>query len=327
MKLKREDPRLKQALSEWAGIAPSLGMDVDSFTAKVIWQKNEPARNHIVVRLKGPSRNLVLKRVFTAPEDARLPDAINAQRHAFERLASHPFAHAPEVLFSSDDGMIVVMEDVPGKTLNDHLDAGRPHRQMLSRAGRWLAAFHRSDATEQRTYQPRFMVAHVDRMRDGVATGRIKIAEVDLFLNCCSQIHQIAKYAADQSTVSAVKHGDFNLRNILMGPGGETGLDFKPITTAPVAFDVSRILMDYAELFQPTLLPPSGALLSDDTLSAFFEGYDIVGRDDPAVRFVPFVQLLNDWRLIPVDPSQRSWRQAARMKTIKMLARYAFKAN
>lgn len=82
--------------------------------------------------------------------------------------------------------------------------------------------------------------------------------------------------------------------------------------------------MDYAELFQPMEGLPTGQVLTDATLEAFFAGYSLVGRDDPAVCFLPFVQLLNDWRLIPVDPGRRSWRQAARYQAITELARTGF---
>ena len=323
MELLDTDDRLTQALGEWDDIAPTLGFDRGTFKSKLIWQKDEAKRSHIVVRLRGP-RSLILKRVFTAPDNAPLFAAISAQRDAHARLASNARAHAPEVLFASADGTCVVMAEAAGKTLEYHLTAGRSHEKMLRRTGGWLTAFHTSGVTETRTYQPRFMVGHAARMCQGVADGTIKVALPDLFMACCEKIPEIAESATDRQTVSAAKHGDFNLRNILLGPDGETGIDFKPASTAPVGFDIARLLMDYAELFQPDDDIPVGGLLSDATLDAFFAGYDCVGRDDPAVAFLPYVQLLNDWRLIPPNPARRSWRQIARMARIELLARNAF---
>ncbi|WP_299728439.1 aminoglycoside phosphotransferase family protein [uncultured Tateyamaria sp.] len=326
MKLMGTDPRLKQAQAAWAEIAPDLGLDTAAYRAKLIWQKDEPARSHIVVRLKGP-RPLILKQVFAAPDDADLSAAIAAQRDAFERLAGSNSSHAPEVLFASDDGRIVVMAEAAGKTLNDHLLAGKPHDKMLRRAGAWLGAFHGSGPLEERTYQPKFMLRHAARMRDAVRAGTLRVALPKMFVACCEQMPDKAAAAMDQQTTSAAKHGDFNLRNLLLGPEGETGLDFKPASTAPVGFDIARLLMDYAELFQPGEDVSEGRLLSDATLDAFFDGYRLVERDDPAVRFLPFVQLLNDWRLIPPNKTRRSWRQAARMDRIEALARTAFALN
>jgi hypothetical protein len=314
---------MKQALAEWGQIAPTLGLDPAAFRPKLIWQKDEPARSHIVVRLRGP-RTLILKRVFKAPEDEALDAGVTALRAAHDRLTTYENAHAPQVLFASDSGDIVVMTEATGKTLDDHLTAGRPHAQMLKRTGAWLAAFHASSETEKRRYQPRFMVAHAGRMADAVQAGTLAVADPDRFVACCRAIPALAEAATDQATISATKHGDFNLRNILLGPDGETGLDFKPPSSAPVGFDIARMLMDYAEMFQPDTDLSAGALLSDATLDAFFDGYDLVRRDDPAVTFVPYVQVLNDWRLIPPQPAKRSWRQKARYKVITVLARNGF---
>ena len=317
------DPRLKQALGEWAQIAPGLGLDSRLFRAKLIWQKKEPDRSHVVIRLRGP-RGLILKRVFTAPQGGNSNQSIAAQRDAFERLVPYDKAHAPEVLFANDTGNIVVMVEASGKTLNDHLSGGRAHGQMLKRTGAWLAAFHVSSETEKRIYQPRFMVNHAERMASGIEAGQISVADPQRFVTCCRLVSQHAAKVTDQATISAAKHGDFNLRNILLGPNGETGLDFKPQSSAPVGFDIARILMDYAELFQPTAELEPGTLLSKATLDGFFRGYNVVTRDDPAVTFLPFVQLLNDWRLIPSDPARRSWRQTERYKAITALAQNGF---
>ena len=314
---------MKEALAAWAQIAPGLGCAPCAYKAKLIWQKDEPARSHVVIRLKGP-RPLILKQVFKAPEDAGLAQSVAAQQDAFDRLRDHADAHAPEVLFTNDDGTLVVMAEATGKTLNDHLTAGRKPVDMLRRTGAWLAAFHGSSPPEVRTYQPKFMVAHANRMADAVTEGRLSVALPDLFVHCCRGLGSYAEKAEGQQTLSTIKHGDFNMRNVLLGPDGATGLDFKPVSTAPVGFDIARILMDFAELFQRSRDLSPGAVLSEETLAAFFSGYDLVGLDDPSVRFVPYVQLLNDWRLIPPDPQRRSWRQTARMTAIERLARNGF---
>lgn len=317
------DPRMKQALGEWAEIAPDLGLDPSQFRAKLIWQKDEPTRSHIVIRLRGP-RALILKRAFLRPPGDDPTQTIIALKDAFARLEPFPAAHAPEVLFASGAGDLVIMAEASGKTLDDHLRGGRAHAPLLKRTGTWLAAFHASSETEERTYQPRFMVGHCERMADEVEAGKTSVADPERFITCCRMVREKAKSASDRKTISATKHGDFNLRNIILGPDGETGIDFKPLSNAPVGFDIARILMDYAELLQPPDGLEPGCVLTAATIDAFFGGYDLVTRDDPAVGFLPFTQLLNDWRSIPVEAHQRSWRQAARYKTIVALARNGF---
>ncbi|WP_299152618.1 aminoglycoside phosphotransferase family protein [uncultured Tateyamaria sp.] len=307
---------MPQALEEWDRIAPDLGMDPQAYRSKLIWQKDDKGRSHVVIRLNGPHR-LILKRFFKVPEDAALMETVAAQRSAFERLRRNDQAHAPEVIYASPDAGFVLMAEATGKTLNDHLVAGRAHAPLLRRAGAWLAAFHKSGDVERRTYQPRFMLNHMARLAASVATGDVRVSEPDAFIRCCTVLPEMA--VQSQETVSAIKHGDFNLRNILLGPDGATGLDFKPMTNAPIGFDIARLLMDYAELFQP-----EGQLLNDETLDAFFDGYDLVSRDDPGVRFLPYVQLLTDWRTVPADVDKRSWRQDRRMAAIARLADVAF---
>ena len=311
------DPRVKQVLSAWAGIAPSLGFDPDAFRARLIWHKDDQTRSHVVLRLTGP-RRLILKQVFRAPDDDPLSDAVAALRAAHARLAVSARAHAPDVLFA--DAAVVVMTEAVGKTLEDHLSGGRA-TPLLRRAGAWLSAFHCAGDLEPRTFQPRFMLGHCARLAEAVRRGARTVPEPDLFLACCNALP--ARAVDGAATVSAAKHGDFNMRNLILGPDGETGLDFKPAATAPVGFDIARMLMDFAELHQPRDTLPAGTLVSQETLRAFFAGYMLVDSDDPAVRFLPHVQLLNDWCLIPAAPEQRSWRQRARFDGIVALAHNA----
>ena len=323
MLLGHKDPRMKQALGEWARIAPDIGFDPADFRAQLIWQKNEPTRSHVVLRLRGP-KVLVLKRTFLCPSVSDLSQIVAAQNDAYSRLRPYPKAHAPEILHSSDGGDLIIMQEALGKTLDDHLELARAPAPLLKRSGAWLTAFHESSDTEKRTYQPHFMVTHCERMADEVEAGKTSVADPRHFMACCRMVRGKAKTAKNQETTSATKHGDFNLRNIMLGSDGETGLDFKPLSTAPVGFDIARILMDYAELFQSNDDLAPGQLLTDATITALFGGYDLVTKNDPGVAFLPFTQLLNDWRIIPSDPNRRSWRQNARYHGIVALVSSGF---
>ena len=323
MVLGHKDPRMKQALGEWARIAPDLGFDPVIFRAKLLWHKNEPTRSHVVLRLRGP-RSLILKRTFAHQSDSNLNRIVAAQTDAYSRLRPYPKAHAPEILYSSDSGDLLVMQEALGKTLDDYLRLARAPAPLLKRAGAWLAAFHESCDTEKRIYQPHFMITHCERMADKVEAGKVSVADPTNFMACCRMVRGKAKTATDQETISATKHGDFNLRNIMLGSDGETGLDFELLSTAPVGFDIARILMDYAELFQSDEDLVPGQLLSSVTIRAFFGGYDLVSQNDPGVAFLPFTQILNDWVSIPSDPQQRSWRQEHRYGGIVRLVRAGF---
>lgn len=322
MSIGHQDPRLKTARDTWAEIAPSLGLAPDAFQLKVIWQKEEPDRSHMVLHLNGP-RRFIMKMAFRhRPTDPPRP-ALDALRAAHARLKPFDKAHAPEVLYASDNGDVVVMTEAVGKTFEEHMSAGRNPAPLLRRAGAWLACFHQGGDIETRTYQPRFMLDHIRRMVNNVQSGALVVPQPDLFVEYGEFVPRLA--VEEKTTISADRHGDFNLRNLMLGPEGETGLDFKPVSTAPVGFDIARFLTEFAELFQPVDSLSPGDILSDHTCRAFFSGYSMVSEDDPAVQFLPYIQLLNDWRLIPVGAAQRSWRQSARFDAIVALVRNAMR--
>ncbi len=317
------DTRIKETLGLWADIANELRLDASDFRHKVLWQKNEPNRSHVVLELIGANLKLVLKKIFL-PTDMRLTESMEMQQKAAQAMPRNQGLFAPEVLYVSQDGSLAVMEFLQGKTLNDHLEAGKPEDRILRRSGKWLAAFHSSFQTTTRTYQPHFMVNHIQRVAQKVALDQVKVPERDLFLRCCDRIPAMADKCGDRQTISAKKHGDLNVRNLMIGPPGVVGLDFAPESAAPVGFDITRLLMDYAELFQDPSDVLRGQLLSSQTTKAFFDGYSLVGVDDPAVEFLPFVQILNDWRIIPSKSSDRSLRQSHRLGNLLYLAQKGF---
>ena len=321
------DKRIESALEIWKNAAAQIGLDEDTFDHKLLWQKDEPYRNHVVIAFNSPDRNLVLKQIFKKTSEKDPCAAALAQKNAHQVLANQERAHAPELLFMSQDGSTVIMEQVRGQTLDSHLSAGKDPVRLLRRTGQWLARFHGATHEGSRIYQPKFMENHIARIRSDVADGNSGVADRDLFLQCCDLIPEIARGFEGQTSVSCAKHGDFNLRNVILGPDGATAIDFKPHQTAPVGFDICQILLDYAELYQDENDVESGKVLSAKTLSAFFDGYDFVKVGDPGVGFLQYVQLLNDWRLIPVTPAHRSWRQALRHEKISTLAKKAFGLN
>ncbi len=319
------DPRIDQAFDEWRAVAPSLGMNADAFRHELIWQKNEAGRSHVVLKLHGPGgRKLIMKKLFLAEQHSRARDSINFQAQVSQAMGSSTRFQVPNVLYAADDGALSVMEFLPGKTLNDHLELGRAPARLLRLSGRWLDRFHRSFPTEKRQYQPHFMVNHILRLAEGVEDGKIQVADAPLFLRCCAEIPGIAERFVGQETISAIRHGDFNLRNILIGPDIVAGLDFSPQGNAPAGFDIVRLLLDYVELFQdPAGLQP-GQLFDPSTLRPFFKGYQLVGPQDPAVGFLAYVQFLNDWRTIPANMENRSFRQLRRLACIRQLAENVF---
>ncbi|MGR3520758.1 MAG: phosphotransferase, partial [Roseovarius sp.] len=58
-------------------------------------------------------------------------------------------------------------------------------------------------------------------------------------------------------------------------------------------------------------------------LAAFFDGYDLVGADDPSVGYLLRVRILMDWAAIPARMLDRSKGQGRRLKRLQRLAERA----
>lgn len=317
----RPDPRIAAAATTFGVLARRCGLEPEGFTNRLIWQKHEAGRDHVVMAFVDGHRRLVLKQDFGG-SDAGLRPKIEMQARASEALRNHPTAHAPEVL--AQDAGAVLMAAAEGETLDELIATGSDPLPLLTQAGAWLAAFHRALGTEARLFQPKFMLNHMATQSALVAKGLLRVAEPDLFLAACAQLADRAQPHLNKPTVSAVRHGDFNLRNLIIGPDGATAIDFKPEQTAPVGYDIARLLVDYTSLYgNPHTASPAG-LLDQSVRAAFFSGYDLVDPGDPSADFLIWVQLLTDWRAIPADPERQSLRQMQRLAMIIALARRGF---
>ncbi|MEP2782437.1 MAG: phosphotransferase [Pseudoruegeria sp.] len=318
--LSEKTPLEQRAIAEWTSLAPTLGLTAADFRCEPVWEKDETGRRHVVLRLKSPTTDLILKRVYETDEGASLGQASMAQQQAHLALKPKEDAHAPKVLFQSDDGDMVIMSYVVGKTADQMFLEGKPHKQILRRCGTWLSAYHNSGPIETRAFQPRFMLNHTARLADLARDGRMAVVEPEFFVRCCGEIPIRASRIEGYKTFSSWKHGDANLRNFILGKQGVSVIDFKPESTAPVGYDISRFLLDYAQLYQP----PSDRLLSDETIQYFLKGYKGLSHKDPAFGFLAEIRLLSDWCTVPANEDDHSLRQSLRMAKILALARQAF---
>lgn len=317
------DPRIASAAMTFDALARRCGLAPEGFTERLIWHKQEAGRNHVVVEYRRGQVRLVLKQGFGKDTTGFRP-GIEMQMRAALALKASPTAHAPEVLALDEDTGAALMQAVEGETLDELLAEGADPLPLIRQAGLWLAAFHRALGIEKRFFQPRFMLNHLATHHERIAEKPALVAEPELYLACSAQLSDLALPYHGQPTVSAVRHGDYNLRNLIIGPDGATAIDFKPAQTALVGFDIVRILLDHATLYGDPQNASRAGLVDPAVLGAFFAGYDLVNAQDPSVRFLTWVQFLTDWRAIPADPERQSLRQMQRLARITAMARRAF---
>ncbi len=133
------------------------------------------------------------------------------------------------------------------------------------------------------------MTEHLGRLVQEVALGKKRVPDPARFAAMVAAVQARAPAAKDARTVSAIRHGDFQARNLIMGDGLVWGLDLGPQQSAPVGYDIARFLVDHAAFdANPDDLSP-GEIVPISVREAFFAGYHLTGADDAAVAFLTAV--------------------------------------
>jgi len=319
------DKWIRQLLDDWVPLALRAGLTPDAFQPGDSWHRRDARRAHLVLRLDGPQRSVIVKRIFAPVDQDRFRAAMSAQRRAEAALRGHPTANAPRILATDPEACICLMDCAPGETVDALCADTSDPMPALRRAGAWLAAFHKSAAQEQRRFQPGYMVDHIADLGRQVGDGTLKIRAPAAFLSHARQVPGWARSFDQGPTVSAVKHGDMNMRNILLDDHGcATGIDFSGQGPAPVGFDIARFLLNHAEVYGDLDHLKTGSAVTPAALAAFFEGYDIVGPADASVAFMLKLQLLIDWVRVPPEDKGSSMLHHIRFQRIRKLAEVAF---
>lgn len=318
------EQQINQAIQCWPPLAARAGLDADAFDVGEVWQRHDPQRSHIVLRLEGPESAVILKRVFQ-PNDSEVFRAnLLGHRRACAALRGDLLAHAPEILAVDEAGQAVLSTCAPGRTVDALCADGADHGPILRRAGMWMSAFHDATFQEDRQYQPRFMVDHIKRLARALSANERRIRGRAEFLQYAAQIPGWAEGFEGRKTISAAKHGDMNLRNIMLDGDQAWGLDYSGNSHAPVGFDIARFLLNYTEVFGNFDALKPGQVVPPSAFNAFFEGYKAVDANDPSVVFLLKVQLLTDWARVPPESEAENMLHLIRFQRLRKLAGIAF---
>lgn len=316
-----QDPLSAAALRCWPGLAEEAGLPTDGWKSKPLARREDARVARVLLLMTHrDGREVVLK------HEAR-PERPNGFMTAMAAhlAAQDGFAEGMPALLSFDvRSQACAMEYVPGQPLSRVLeDAPDPaaHLPYLRRTGAWLAGFHRVDLGEPRIFQPKFSVRYLRVILDEVRSGHRPVVEQARFERCAEYLCDLQPAYEGRRTVTAQTHGDLHMRNVLVGEDRVWGIDFAGGRVVPVGHDVARLLVDYATLRAPHERVAAGMVLPDEALRAFFEGYDLVGPDDPSVQLLLRHRVLADWWGLP---AQRSAAQERRRKRLMALTRRVF---
>ncbi len=245
----------------------------------------------------------------TVVEGEALGDWAAAQRMAWLRLGGDAARlRLPRVLAVAPDGGAVLMAAPGGPTAAERIEVAESHadrRAVLTAAGGWLSAFHRSGKTPVRPYQTRFVTDALSERRARLhQTGA---AEAQFLDRLMGEVLASADSHNGQPARHGPRHGDMVLDHLVLSPdgGGDmivTGTGPLGIGSAPVGHDLARFLVDYVTRYGDHRATQAGELLARADRVAFFKGYDLTGPEDGALGFLAGVQLVNDWLALPRGP-------------------------
>jgi aminoglycoside phosphotransferase (APT) family kinase protein len=312
---------IDRAAAVWPRLMAEAGIDPGGAVVAVTVERRTPTLEHLILHLRSAAgREVIFKQIRRPTDAAHFAGIVGAQDRASRRMAEEPFARVPAILAVDHGEQAVLMEKVPGDTVQRLIDDGADVRAVLRDAGRWMAAFHRAPEMERRPFRPHFMADHLGLLARQVEAGEKRVPVRGEFLRHVAAVREMAPAFAGKPRLSSVRHGDLHTRNIILGEGRAFGIDFHPPGGAPVGFDIARFLLDHAERQARVEDIPPGHVAPPDAVAAFFDGYDLVPPDDAGVTFLMRVRMLTNWAAMPPSRTVMNLLQMGRFARLRALA-------
>ncbi|MCA0995339.1 phosphotransferase [Alloyangia pacifica] len=311
------------ALAQWPSLAGQIGLSAAAWRAAPLARREDARVARVLLRMIGPDgRQLVLKHQ-ARPVD---PDKFETQIAA-HLAAQEGFAEGVPALLAVDlETQASVMDYVAAEPLSTLLDGAPLARQaaLLRRAGAWLGSYHRALPGEARVFQPKHTIRFLGTVMEEVATGARQVGKPERFLACAEALCAEQARFEGRHTLTAQTHGDLHMRNLVLDETRCWGLDFAGGRVVPVGHDIARLLADYAILHAPKEAIAAGEVMPDAALAGFFDGYGLVGPDDPSVQLLLRNRVLAEWWGLPARAEDRGLAQARRWAGVQALAARVF---
>lgn len=322
-----KDEMIATALAEWRALAPKVAPGAADAPAEVLKARLGPKEARVVLRIDAAPA-LVFKRSFRGLEPAAFADALRGHREAEAALAGHRTARVPALRHGDPDRQCLVIEHAPGLTaqetmLLDYEDPAR-RRAALARAGAWLAAFHGAMPTPAHPFDPSHVVRFSGQLAEMAETRAEGVARRKDFLAAVARFHDWAEEFRGRQIRTARTHGDIHLRNLVFDGDVTWGFDFRHAHSAPIGYDVAALLVDHATQFADLRRLAPGALLPDDELAAFFEGYGSAAAGDAGIAVMGRLRVLQAWFHMPRRKEDRHELQHHRFQALMRIARGMF---
>ncbi len=304
----------------WVRLAEDAGLPARGWHAALISRRRDAVRARRVYRLSRGDSVLAL-RIVDQPRDAAV---FSAEVEAHLDVQSR-FSEVPNLMAADLEAQAALMQWGGDETLFDALAVATApeRRRLLAQAGGWLVRFHRSGFDETRQFQPKYTFRHLRRLMDEARTGKRAVCDQADWLNAAEAFCRMQPEFEARQTVSCLGHGDLNLRNLLLSGNGVNGIDFRKGGSVPVGHDVARFLVHFGALLA-THASGADSVLPGVEIAGFFDGYDLVGADDPSIACLTRMRILIDWQSLPQRKARHSVSEARRYDWLRRLSHATF---
>jgi aminoglycoside phosphotransferase (APT) family kinase protein len=313
----------QMALGQWQSVAQELGLIADDFELLVL--RSNAIKATLVCSISGADGPKWIMKSSLSPKSwTKFAVEHAAHQKAFEAFSAAPNdLNVPQILWANADTQIILTDFVKGYTAHDSLllaESDADRELILQEAGRWIGYFHQtSDGTQ--AFDTLQAQQRLSKQLEEIRTHQVPIAGRAAFLEYGALALARLQSTHGQTVPYAVSHGDFGLRNLMLGPDGVAGIDLNAAAWRPVAYDVSRFLIQYGSTFFP-----AGAQIDwfQNDAQRFLSGYGADLVHDPSFKTMIGVQLLADWRSIPKEKTARTDLESRKWKGLRNLAKIVF---
>lgn len=320
----------QNAEKAWPQTLEDAGLPKEGWQLQRLSRRDDPkisALTQLATHKDG--RRLVYRFQFRPRDKGKFQTYADLQKDAFQRFPNSHLISMPRPIFSDPEQQVSLTEFVSGKVLAEAMGAYEPgaaeQLDLVQKAGVWLDAFHRSSNLENRAFQPKFTLGYYNRMRGKIRSGERSIAAQPLFLKGIAHLNEIAPGFADRQTVASRPHGDFHMRNLIVDNKRISGFDVTGEGRTPVGHDIARLLLDYTANCRPVDEVPEGEVATPDAVEAFFDGYTLVGPDDPSVQFLLRARILAALQHVQPKACNRTEGKKRTLNQMRSIGWNAFK--
>jgi hypothetical protein len=315
-----------QAVTRDAGLPPD-GWEVTPLAVREVFRNTRA-----VFRVRHPDHDALIFRHVSEPWQPE----VFAEIYRWQATVHARFPHDARLTTPGTVALVAGSQAslttcLPGDTLQDRLswtDDREAHRADLHRAGAWTAAFHAAGDARMEVFSAVAVLERWHRIGAEVREGRRLVAEPELFAHGLAWFESRAGALDGLPMMHAVRHGDLNLRNLLVDGGRMAGIDFDPPARGPVGLDLSALLVNHAmELDAVRGQVPPGSAFPSWAEGALRDGYGPKAPPPEVLRVLAADEVLDVFLRIPGRPEQRKSSRRRLLRWLLPIARSLFGAT